>query len=198
VLKTFTTGIVLGVAGILAALYYVPAVDLGREVSIIAVAPNGGNTESFHVNVPEDRIMVGTDSGATLPPGMVWPADDALRGVNTELFKIRNSRDAVIGVGSRVAVRNRELGDVIEWVLHLPARGTIYVSLQPESISGARAGGFRAGTREFSGLVGNLSERWLSTQNDGGAVREIQSGGKVELVATYIAKARPEPEEAAE
>lgn len=195
-LKTFITGIVLGVAGIAAALYYVPAVDLGREISIIAVAPNGGNTESFHVNVPEDRIMLGTDSGATLPPGLVWPADDSLRGVHTELFKIRNSRDAVIGVGSRVAVRNSQLGDVIEWVLHLPARGTIYVSMQPDTSSDLRAGGFRAGTREFSGLVGSLSERWVSAPDAAAATTDSQAGGKVELVATYIAKALPPSAEA--
>ena len=57
--KSFIAGILLGVAVGVAALYYVPAVDQVREQSMIEVKPNGGNIESFHINVPTDRIMVG-------------------------------------------------------------------------------------------------------------------------------------------
>lgn len=193
-LKTFIAGIVLGVAGIMAALAYTPVVDLSREVSIVAVSPNGGNTEAFHVNVPEDRIMLGSGSSAdSLPPGMVWPHDDVLQGSRTELFKLRNSRDAVIGVGSRIAVRNNQLGDVIEWVLHLPARGSIYVVLEPDAAGPLRKGEFRAGTREFAGLVGSMSERWIA-----GETTENGRAGQVELVATYISSDRPPAEESTE
>lgn len=187
-LKTFIAGIVLGVAGIIAALAYTPVVDLSREVSIVAVSPNGGNTETFHINVPEDRLMLGSGSSEdALPPGMVWPRDDALQGARTELFKLRNSRDAVIGLGSRIAIRNNQLGEVIEWVLHLPARGTIYVLLEADNSGAARTGELRAGTREFAGLIGSMSERWIA-----GETSENGRAGQVELVATYISRPRPQ------
>ena len=51
-IKTFITGIVLGIAGVIAALYVVPVVDQHREQSIISMSTNGGNSEAFHVNIP--------------------------------------------------------------------------------------------------------------------------------------------------
>ena len=58
-IKTFLLGAVLGIVGVLVALNYVPVVDQHREASIISVMRNGGNSESFHINVPMDRIMIG-------------------------------------------------------------------------------------------------------------------------------------------
>jgi hypothetical protein len=186
VIKTFATGILLGVAGAVAALHYIPVIDVSREVSIIAVTPNGGNSESFHINVPSDRIMVGADNQSKpVPQEMHWPKHDYLRGSRTELFKVRNSNDVVIGVASRLAIQSPQLGDVIEWVLHLPARGTMYVSVSPQDREGLRSGTLMAGTREFDGLVGGLSERWIA----GGGSGDEPAGGRIELVTTFVADA---------
>ena len=65
--KTFIAGIVLGIAAAAGALYAYPAVDQQRVASIVSVSANGGNTESFHVNVPMDRIMVGAQAEARTP-----------------------------------------------------------------------------------------------------------------------------------
>ena len=54
-IKTFILGILLGIAGVFAALHFVSAVDQEREASIISVTRNGGNTEVFHVKLPMDR-----------------------------------------------------------------------------------------------------------------------------------------------
>ena len=73
-LKTFLIGILLGIAAAAGALYSLPVVDQHREVSLVTVAPNGGNQESFHVNIPMDRIMVGTAGEKSgLPAGLAWP-----------------------------------------------------------------------------------------------------------------------------
>ena len=134
-LKTFIFGIVLGIAAAAGALYAYPAVDQHREASIVTVAPNGGNIEAFHVNVPMDRIMVGAQGRQyPLPPGMEWPADEKFSDVRVELFKIRNARDVVVGVASRTAVSDNGL---IDWVLHLPARGSLYVSMGEVATDGA-------------------------------------------------------------
>ncbi len=61
----------LGVAAAIAGVYFVPFVDQSRENSVITVAPNGGNLEAFHINIPMDRIVVGTaaESGS-IPVGI--------------------------------------------------------------------------------------------------------------------------------
>lgn len=180
--KTFIAGIILGIAGAAAALYAFPAVDQHRETSIIAVKPNGGNSERFHVSVPMDRIMLGASATErSVPPGMDWPADPAFADLNAELFKLRDARDTVIGVASRIAVRDATAGSVIEWVLHLPARGSVYVTIEPESLDGgARLGYLRHGTREFSALSGSMTERWVSAEDSDKGL------GRIELETSFL------------
>ncbi|MDX1515842.1 MAG: hypothetical protein R3288_03325 [Woeseiaceae bacterium] len=184
-LKTFITGIVFGIAGVIAALYYVPVVNQHREVSVIAVTPNGGNAESFHVNVPMDRILIGdSSSNVELPAGLQWPADARFENSRAEVFKLRNSRNAVVGIATRLAANNRSIGNVIEWVLHLPARGSLYVTLDPQAADGGRSGDMRAGTREFADLVGNVSERWVRDTSG----LDDAPVGRIELTATFVAR----------
>lgn len=184
-IKTFITGMVLGIAGVIAALYLLPAVDQHREISVISVAPNGGNLETFQVNIPMDRIVVGADGAdAALPAGLEWPGDPIFDGSRTEIYKIRNSRNAVIGIASRLAASNSDIGDIIEWVVHLPARGSIFMSFDAQAVGGRRVGQLRAGTREFEGLTGSVSERWVADTSD----VDDAIAGRIELHATYIAK----------
>ena len=183
--KTLIFGFLLGIVGTIAAVYYLPVVDQYRESSIIAVAPNGGNTESFYMNVPTDRIMVGAPNQAEpLPPGIEWPVGEAFSGLRAELFKVRNSDETVIGVASRVASESEEFGDGIEWVVHLPARGTFYISMPPESVDGVhRVGILRAGTREFGPMHGRVSERWVANADDD---EEDAPDGRIELVTSFV------------
>ena len=168
-LKTLIFGFLLGIVGTVAAAYYVPVVDQHREASVISVAPNGGNTESFRINIPTDRIMVGAPRQAEpLPPRLQWPADELFDGVRVELFKLRNTEDAVVGVASRMVAESDTIEDSVEWVLHLPARGTFYVTMPVQPADGVRrVGTLRAGTREFGPMQGSVSERWVAnTDND--------------------------------
>lgn len=185
-IKTFITGIVLGVAGAIAALYFVPVVDQQREVSLISVNPNGGNFETFHINIPMDRILVGdSSSDRVLPPGLEWPDTALFEGARAELFKLRNSRNAIVGVASRVAADKDEIGDLIEWVLHLPARGSLFIRLEPGTSGGERRGSLSAGTREFESIVGALRERWVADTSG-----EIDApAGRIELVASFVSSA---------
>lgn len=189
-------GIVLGVAAAAGALYAIPAVDQHREASIVRVAPNGGNMESFHVNIPMDRIMVGAP-GTTqlLPEGLKWPASDVLAGVRTEVFKVRNVNDMVVGVGVRTAAE-RDDGSIIDWALHLPARGSLFVGMETAPRQGGfRLGELRAGSREFAPLSGFLAERWVEDTSG----EEDAPLGRIELQATYVGRAeRRAAEEAVE
>ncbi len=187
--KFLMVGILLGAAAAVAVVYFVPAVDQHREISIIAVAPDVGkqrliDTEQFHVNVPMDRILMGASGQSNpLPPGLEWPDSAQFANIRAELFKIRNARDAVVGIASRMAASSDKVGDSIEWVLHLPARGSAYVMMRPEVIDGAlRIGRLRAGTREFDRLRGRMTERWVP--NTAGS--EDAPEGHFELVMTFV------------
>ena len=185
-IKTFIAGIFLGIASFVVALYFVPVVDQHREASMITVKPNGGNAESFHVNIPMDRIMGGSaEQKAPIPAGLEWPSDEKFSNMRAELFKVRNSKDAVVGVASRISAEGEEEGSIIEWVMHLPARGSIYVSMQPQSANGGyRAGDLRIGTREFGALEGSVMERWVAdTSGMDGA-----PAGRIELQTQFVSR----------
>ena len=183
--KTLIFGFIAGLVGTIAAIYYLPAVDQHREPSVVSVTPNGGNKESFHVNIPMDRIMVGSPQQSDpLPAGLDWPDTQSLSGLRAELFKLRNARDMVVGVASRVVTESEKFGDGIEWVVHLPARGTFYLTMPPESVDGVhRVGTLRAGTREFEPMSGAASERWVANTDD---EEEDAPIGRIELVTTFV------------
>ncbi len=184
-LKTLISGFLLGIVGTIAAAYYLPVVDQYRESSVISVTPNGGNTESFRINIPTDRIMVGAPrQSEPIPRGLRWPADELFGGVRVELFKVRNTRDAVIGVASRLVADSDVIEDSVEWVLHLPARGTFYVVMPAEAADGAhRVGVLRAGTREFRPMQGEVLEHWVPNTYDD----DVDApDGYIELVTSFV------------
>ena len=156
--RLFVFGIFLGVAGAGALAYSVPVVDLHREASHIAVRANGGNAETFRINLPDDRIMVGL-AGAdnALPAGLDWPGEAMVGNLQAEIFKVRDRNDIVIGVASRLASASERTGRFIEWTLHLPARGTVYLKMDlAPTNQGYRNGTLIAGTREFDAMNGNV------------------------------------------
>ena len=183
-IKTFIFGLVLGIVGAAVAVAYVPVVDQHRESSIIAVTTNGGNSETFHINIPMDRVMVGSPARRQpLPAGLQWPADDSLSGLRSELFKVRNERDTVIGVASRMASKDDAAGEVLEWVLHFPARGSIYISMQSNAGEGGyRVGRIRTGSGEFESYQGSMTERWVADTSGS----EDAPAGRIELVSRFV------------
>ena len=183
-LKTLILGFLVGLVGTIAAAYYVPVVDQYRESSFISVSPNGGNTESFRISIPTDRMMVGAPRQAEpLPPGLRWPADEMFDGVRVELFKLRNAHDTVVGVASRMVAESDSIEDSVEWVLHIPARGTFYAAMPAQPADGIRRiGKLRAGTREFRPMQGELSERWVPNTNDD----DDAPDGHIELVTSFM------------
>jgi len=182
--KTFNLGIVLGIALAASIAYFYPVVDQYREQSLIAVHANGGNSESFHIRLPEDRIMAGVaGQQRSTPPGLVWPDVEFLQNVQTELFMIRNENGVVVGTASRMSGKSEQHGPFVEWAMHLPARGTMYVSMEANpSPDGFREGSLTSGTREFLTLSGVVLERFIKDDigpNPDGA-------GRIELAAALV------------
>lgn len=182
--KTFIFGIVLGVAASIAGVIFVPVVDQARENSVVTVATNGGGAEAFHINIPTDRIVVGAPGDAPkLPPDLIWP--DELATASAEMYKLRNVHNAVVGVASRVVMTDAEKGDVLEWVLHMPARGSLYIGMDVDNAQGGiRTGTLYQGTREFERIVGAFSERWVAGDSEDDLNR-----GRIELVSRFTSMA---------
>jgi hypothetical protein len=180
--KLFNFGLVLGALIAGALLYFRPVVDLARESSIGSARPNGGVIEKFYVDLSTDRVLAGISAGgASVPEGLDWPDYDFLAGTQTEVFKLRNEADKVVGIASRMVGGGEDA--FVEWVVHMPARGSLY-ALLPHNASGPglREGTLRAGTREFSALSGSVTERFVA-QGEAG-----QSGtvGQLELVTSLV------------
>lgn len=188
--KTFNFGILLGVVGAGLLLLYVPVVDQYREDSLISVQPNGGNSESFRIYLPRDRILAGA-AGAQepVPPSLEWPQHPKFANSQTELFKIRDRNDAVVGVASRIA--STETADpFIQWMLHLPARGTMFLNMGfAANADGFRSGTLRAGTHEFSVLRGRVEERFVSDLENA----EFDIDGRIEIKTAFVAPLEDEP-----
>jgi len=182
--KTFNLGIVLGIALAAALVYFFPVVDQYRENSLISVHANGGNSELFHVSLPEDRIMAGVSAASrSVPPGLEWPEHEFLADIQIELFKVRNENGIVVGAASRMSGKSEKHGPFVEWVVHLPARGTMYVNMAvTPSPDGYRQGNLRAGTREFLTLNGVVLERFVKDEDD----PELGTVGRIELAAALV------------
>lgn len=180
--KTFIFGVILGVCGAGALVYFVPAVDLHRERSMMAVQPNGGNLESFRINLPRDRILVGLPGvESSIPAGLDWPGEEFLGDTQAELFILRNDDNTVVGVASRLASSSEETGPFIEWVAHFPARGSMYAQMElTPSADGFRNGELMAGTRDFLELNGSVREQFVSTVED----NDVQ--GRIILETAFV------------
>jgi hypothetical protein len=74
-------------------------------------------------------------------------------------------------------------GSFVEWNVHLPARGTMYVTMAPTpSPSGYREGSLRAGTREFLMMDGVVLERFVRDSLD----PDADDTGRIELAAALV------------
>ena len=183
-LKTFIFGMLLGISGAAALLWFAPVVDQQREGSLIRVRPNGGNFELFQIILPHDRILAGVASAdETVPAGLEWPQDEIFADLQTELFKLRDRNDVIVGVAGRIASDSIE-NPFIHWMLHLPARGSMFLDmgLAPTD-EGHRAGILQAGTREFAELSGSVRERYFNDVEQA----EFEIEGRIELTTLLVA-----------
>jgi len=182
--KTFYLGIALGLLGAFALTYSVPVVDLHREPSLISVRPNGGNAETYRIDLPRDRILVGLAGvDNALPAGLDWPAEELFGDLQTELFKVRDRNDVVIGVASRLASASEKTGAFIEWTVHLPARGTVYLQMEvAPSAEGHRNGRLMTGTQDFETLSGTVIEQYITDFED----EDLNVDGRIELITAFV------------
>ena len=87
------------------------------------------------------------------------------------------------GVASRLASASEATGPFIQWALHLPARGTIYMQMElAASTEGHRNGTLLAGTRDFEALSGSVIEQFVTGRIQGQSVGE----GRIDLITEFV------------
>lgn len=183
--RILIVGIILGLLGTAALAYLVPAVDLHRQTSLTTVRANGGNVEAFRIHLPQDRILVGLPGAEnTIPASLPWPDDARFGNFQAELFKIRDSDNVVVGVASRLANAADGTAAFIEWTLHLPARGSMYLKMELDaSAEGSRRGTLLAGTGDFEKLTGSLEEHFVADVEED----DFETQGRIELLTSFVA-----------
>ncbi len=124
-----------------------------------------------------------TGSAESTPSTLEWPEHDFLANMQTELFKVRNEKGVVIGAASRMSGSSEQHGSFVEWVVHLPARGSMFMTMAVNpSADGYREGKLRAGTREFLTLNGTVIERFVKEVGDS----DSGDVGRIELVTAFV------------
>lgn len=152
---SFFIGIIAGIGTTLWLAFSAPFVAQDRVRSETRVRTNGGRLESFSVRLADD--VVATLPGSlnvdtpVAPAEARWLAELAPFAGVANVYRLRNESGTVIGLASRV--RGVVTEDDVEWVLHVPARGTLM--LRGVSVDIADLGEISGGMREFAALAGN-------------------------------------------
>jgi hypothetical protein len=166
VFRIFLVGIVLGIASAGGVFHLYKPVSIHRESSVLRAIPNGSVEEIFHVTLPRDLIFAGSPA-EVIPQGSNWSEAGFLGDLRVNLFKVRNQNDRVVGLASRFSGRGNADGNFTEWLVHLPARGTLYAVMDPlRSADGMRSGHLQGGTREFASRGGSITEKFSNLQTD--------------------------------
>lgn len=116
-------GFIAGLAAVLLAAGVWPLPVHVRYRSLISVPPDGGRQEAFVIHWPDDRIA---------PPAVAVLEDSSGRRASAEVFRLRDTEDNVIGVGSRLAGTGGSLADpgrsASNWLLVIPSRGALFLA----------------------------------------------------------------------
>lgn len=157
--STFIFGIVAGVASAVALAWFAPFVHQERVRSQTQVQTNGGRLERFEIRMATDILtsVPGADNAddGPLPATADWYPELAPFSGQASVYRVRNESGVVIGMASRI--RGVQASDDVEWVINLPARGTL--ALSGISVDVAEVGSVVSGTREFSDLTGTWEAR---------------------------------------
>ena len=186
-MRVFLLAFLAGVVAAMLLAQLFPYPGQVRERSLSGALPNGGRLETFHIDLPGDRLV---------------PAQDAELGeagqtdVRAEIFRLRNEENRVVGLAGKLSGRpvdGAPDGETTsDWTLVISGRGGLFMTqtnadpvligrterrgTPPELelrddrgvgathlISDGEApdgGRVLGGTGEFTGLAGRYDESW--------------------------------------
>lgn len=184
--RLFYGSVLAGMALSIAAAVVFPLPQHQRYHSSIAVIPDGGRQETFHIQWPQDRIegLAAASSGRLASKGgaVVLKDHDEMEA-SVEVFRLRDVAGNVIGLASRSTSRRNTPGagpiQGVDWILVIPRRGALFMTqsssgevakgsggetgpaVKPVPGTGrSGAGTVLGGTQEFADLQGSYEESW--------------------------------------
>lgn len=156
---SFFFGILAGIAAVVWLGWSAPFVAQQRVSSETRVQNNGGRLERFEIRLRDDQISVvpGRDAApsGTTPAQLSWVQSVAPFSQSASVYRLRNESGTVVGMASRV--RGVTTAEQVEWVLHIPQRGSLVLTGLSADI--AETGEITGGLREFATLDGTWDAR---------------------------------------
>jgi hypothetical protein len=155
--RTFLIGVLIGAVLTLAGLGTLRLAHVPRIAPIIETDAAGLPAERFLVG-PDDLLTVSSQTGVAYPPAVKRLQGDRLADVEVATMKVRNARNEVIGVASRIAGADVEPGlRSVWWTFVLGRRGTLAAWLPDGDRPGD--GTLAGGTADFEDASGQFAER---------------------------------------
>ncbi|MEL7309971.1 MAG: hypothetical protein AAFN07_00545 [Pseudomonadota bacterium] len=143
-------GFLTGIGSVAALAYTTPFLVQERIHAETRVVPNGGRLEKFEIRGESD-LLSSTPGvlGETqlYPSSATWYPERAPFAGDAQIYRLRNENSVVIGT----AILRQE-AESVEWILHLPARGTMVLKGAGTALAGT--GEMQLGLREFASLNG--------------------------------------------
>ena len=156
-------GFLAGIGSVAALAYTTPFLEQERVHAETRVVPNGGRLEKFEIRGESD--LLSSTPGVLgemplFPNSAAWYPERAPFVGDTQIYRLRNENAVVVGTAIL-----REEAESVEWILHLPARGTLVLKGEGTALAGA--GQIQRGLREFS----NLNGVWDARRDEDGTWR---------------------------
>jgi hypothetical protein len=124
--RLFVLGLLVGLAGVLAAAHFLPWVSHTRLTSQTSVIANGGRSEQFMIRLPADRIATVALDGPASPASSFAAALEG-QAPALEHYKLRDRTGNVVGIAARHWALSED-GATTTWALVFPARGAIVLA----------------------------------------------------------------------
>ena len=125
-LFSFVAGLALSVG--LSSIFPLP--DHERFPSSIEVLTNGGRQEQFLIRWPQDRLAVPGNpdllTSVADSTAFLLASGDSI--TITELFRLRDVSENVIGVAARTTGNRGGAGSNSDWILLIPSRGSMLMT----------------------------------------------------------------------
>jgi hypothetical protein len=166
-------GFLVGLAGMLAAAYFVPWVGYARFPSEARVIANGGRGEQFVIRLPIDRIHAAASEALWTPAytrNLQLLESEGAAPSRVEHYRLRDINGNVLGLAVR-HVTQRESEPLTSWLLVVPSRGSVVFSGNVDPLpafeAALAANGWQPGTEFTQALEFDIGLAGVSVEATG-------------------------------
>lgn len=130
--RLFYGSVLVGVLLAVLAAGVFPLPRHERYRSDITVIADGGRAETFLIQWPQDRVVLGAAPGLRQIGAAIALDEGDPAGASVEVYRLRDSAGNVVGLASRSTSQRAAAGGSsvqgTDWVLLLPSRGALFLT----------------------------------------------------------------------